>query len=101
MSRQPSPEQAEQYLNSLRLEAQTQLVQSIVNGITENCFKKCAGKSGDSLDSRETNCMSNCIDRYQETMVVINRNFILILKAFLNIFYFLLGCTTRNCISTK
>lgn len=43
-----------------------------MNRITENCFKKCTGKSGEHLEGREKQCLSNCMDRYMETMNVVS-----------------------------
>ena len=43
-----------------------------MNKINENCFKKCAGRSGDHIDLREQQCLSNCMDRYMETMNVVS-----------------------------
>jgi hypothetical protein len=34
------------------------------------CYKKCAGTSGASLDGKEQQCLSNCSDRFMETMTV-------------------------------
>jgi len=47
-------------------------MQELVNKINESCFKKCAGTSGDSLASRERECLANCMGRYLESMQVVN-----------------------------
>ena len=36
--------------------------------MTELCYKKCAGTSGPSLDSKERQCMEYCTDRFLDTM---------------------------------
>ena len=57
----------------IRAELQHQMMQDLVNRLTETCFKKCAGKSGVQLDSREQNCTAMCMDRYMDTMTVVNK----------------------------
>mmetsp|Transcript_3573 Transcript_3573/g.5560 ORF Transcript_3573/g.5560 Transcript_3573/m.5560 type:complete len:82 (+) Transcript_3573:100-345(+) len=68
----PTPQQQQEYVNKVKAEVQAQMMQELVGKITESCFKKCTGKSGDGLDSREQSCLSNCVDRYFETMNVVN-----------------------------
>eukprot|EP00549_Striatella_unipunctata_P014038 CAMPEP_0118679344 /NCGR_PEP_ID=MMETSP0800-20121206/3734_1 /TAXON_ID=210618 ORGANISM="Striatella unipunctata, Strain CCMP2910" /NCGR_SAMPLE_ID=MMETSP0800 /ASSEMBLY_ACC=CAM_ASM_000638 /LENGTH=70 /DNA_ID=CAMNT_0006575325 /DNA_START=121 /DNA_END=333 /DNA_ORIENTATION=+ len=48
-------------------EANQQIMQDMMNRMTASCFKKCAGTSGDKLDSREQSCMAMCQDRYLDT----------------------------------
>jgi import inner membrane translocase subunit TIM13 len=57
----------------MRQEVQVQMMQELMSKMTEKCFTKCAGKSGETLDSRERTCMSNCMDRYMETMTVVHQ----------------------------
>ncbi len=42
--------------------------------MTELCYKKCAGTSGDKLDSREQQCLSNCTDRFMDAMNVVTKS---------------------------
>jgi len=44
-----------------------------MNKMNEQCFKKCAGRSGNHLDTKEKNCLTNCMDRYMETMNVVSQ----------------------------
>eukprot|EP01040_Poterioochromonas_malhamensis_P007847 gene7847-8485_t len=67
-----SQQQQEQYLQNLRQQIQAQTIQEIMNKMGEKCFKICAGKKGNSLDSSETTCVVNCMDRYMDTMHVVN-----------------------------
>ena len=69
---QPSQAQQEQYLQTVRAEVQTKMVQELMSSMSEKCFSKCTGKSGEHLDSKEKNCLANCMDRYMETMNVVN-----------------------------
>ena len=36
----------------------------------------CTGKRGDGLDSSEKNCLHNCINRYMDTMAVVNKTLV-------------------------
>ena len=70
-----SPEQQEQYLQALRQQQQQVAVQEMVNKMSEKCFKLCAGNklasgssSDERLESSEATCVVNCMDRYMETM---------------------------------
>jgi len=65
-----------QYLNRVRTEIQTQMMQDLMSKITENCFKVCTGKRGEHLDSTEKTCLHNCMDRYMETMNVVNQSLV-------------------------
>eukprot|EP01036_Dinobryon_divergens_P003434 gene3434-4526_t len=70
---QPTAAQQEAYLERVRTEIQAQMMQDLMNKITESCFKKCTGKSGDEVDRREQQCLAMCSDRYMDTMGVVNQ----------------------------
>ena len=36
----------------------------MIESMTYKCFEKCAGTSGDRLDSKEQSCLANCQDRF-------------------------------------
>lgn len=36
----------------------------MIESMTLACFDKCAGTSGDRLDSKEQSCLANCQDRF-------------------------------------
>jgi import inner membrane translocase subunit TIM13 len=63
----------EEALNALRSNGQAQMIQDIMQKMSDNCFKVCAGKRGDRLDSSEMYCMNNCFDRYTEAMQVVSK----------------------------
>jgi len=63
----------EEALNALRSNGQAQMIQDIMQKMSDSCFKVCAGKRGDGLDSSEKYCMNNCFDRYTEVMQVISK----------------------------
>ncbi len=56
-------EQQAMYLQQVQAEVQQQMLQDLVSKMSETCFKKCTGRSGVTLDSREQNCMALCVDR--------------------------------------
>lgn len=62
-----TPEQRQQVMAQAQQEANGQIMREMVNKMVESCFQKCAGTSGDRLDSREQSCMAACQDRYLDT----------------------------------
>lgn len=59
-----TPEQQQQVMLQAQNEANQQIMVSMMQKMTKQCFKKCAGSSGDRLDSREQSCLAMCQDRY-------------------------------------
>lgn len=59
-----TPEQRQAIMIRAQQEANQQVMQAMLEKMVATCFKKCAGTSGDRLDSREQSCMANCQDRY-------------------------------------
>ncbi|CAM9418470.1 unnamed protein product, partial [Choristocarpus tenellus] len=58
----------------LQQELQAQAMQEMVQKMTEQCFNKCAKPNrGDRLDSSEQSCLAMCMDRYSDTMSVVNK----------------------------
>lgn len=76
MSGNLTPAQQEAYMNNVKLQIQTQMMQELMNKVSDSCFKVCAGKRGDGLDSSEKYCMSNCFDRYQDTMNIVAQSLV-------------------------
>ena len=72
-SKAPTIAQQEQYLQSVKNEVQVKMVQDLMSQMSEKCFTKCTGKSGDHLDSKEKQCLANCMDRYMETMNIVQQ----------------------------
>mmetsp|Transcript_896 Transcript_896/g.895 ORF Transcript_896/g.895 Transcript_896/m.895 type:complete len:80 (-) Transcript_896:72-311(-) len=67
----PTPEQQQQIFAQVQAEAQAQMMKELMRKMTQTCFNKCAGKTGNGLDSREQQCLSHCVDRYFETLTVV------------------------------
>ncbi|CAM9655356.1 unnamed protein product [Heterosigma akashiwo] len=72
MAQNLSAEQQQAVLAKIRQEVQAQALQELVQKMTEKCHAKCAGTDGDRLSSREQNCLAMCMDRYVDTMGVVN-----------------------------
>mmetsp|Transcript_8059 Transcript_8059/g.11563 ORF Transcript_8059/g.11563 Transcript_8059/m.11563 type:complete len:87 (-) Transcript_8059:213-473(-) len=64
---QLTPQQRQAVMQQAQQEANQQIMQQMMEKMTEACFRKCAGTSGDKLDSREQACMASCQDRYLDT----------------------------------
>ncbi|KAL7454818.1 hypothetical protein ACHAWC_006418 [Mediolabrus comicus] len=45
-------------------QANQQIMTGMIESMTYKCFEKCAGTSGDRLDSKEQSCLANCQDRF-------------------------------------
>ena len=69
---QPTPQQQDAYLAQMRQQVQVQFMQDLIHKVTDQCYKKCTTPSGSGLTSREKDCMANCMDRYMETMQIVN-----------------------------
>lgn len=64
---QLTPEQKQAVMMQAQNEGNQQIMQAMMDSMIKNCFEKCAGSSGDKLDSREQGCMAACQDRYLDT----------------------------------
>ena len=59
-----TPEQQQAVMMQAQNEANQKIMQAMMDSMIKQCFDKCAGTSGDRLDSREQGCMASCQDRY-------------------------------------
>lgn len=64
---QLTPEQRQAIMLKAQQEANQQVMSEMMKDMVGQCFDKCAGTSGDKLDSREQSCLAMCQDRYLET----------------------------------
>mmetsp|Transcript_22392 Transcript_22392/g.32108 ORF Transcript_22392/g.32108 Transcript_22392/m.32108 type:complete len:90 (+) Transcript_22392:1707-1976(+) len=64
---QLSPQQKQAVLMQAQQEANQKVMEEMMNKMVAACYDKCAGTSGDRLDSREQSCMGYCQDRHLET----------------------------------
>jgi Tim10/DDP family zinc finger len=67
-------EQAEALISQTRMQAEQANMQELLSKLTSTCYKKCAKPSrGDRLDSSEQSCTALCMDRYIDTMGLVNK----------------------------
>mmetsp|Transcript_10912 Transcript_10912/g.19591 ORF Transcript_10912/g.19591 Transcript_10912/m.19591 type:complete len:87 (+) Transcript_10912:247-507(+) len=59
-----TPEQKQAVMAQAQQQANQQIMTAMVESMTVSCFDKCAGTSGDRLDSKEQGCLANCQDRF-------------------------------------
>lgn len=52
-------------------ENQKAAVQQIIAKLTDTCWDKCMSKPGAKLSSWETDCISNCAERFLDTSLLI------------------------------
>lgn len=52
-------------------ENQKAAVQQIIAKLTETCWDKCMGKPGTKLSNWESDCLSNCAERFLDTSIFI------------------------------
>ena len=52
-------------------ENQKAAVQQIIAKLTDTCWDKCMGKPGTKLSSWETDCLTNCAERFLDTSIFI------------------------------
>ncbi|OEU10627.1 zf-Tim10_DDP-domain-containing protein [Fragilariopsis cylindrus CCMP1102] len=64
---QLTAEQRQAVLQQAQQEANQRIMQDMIQKMVKTCFTKCAGTSGDRLDSREQSCIASCQDQYLET----------------------------------
>ena len=71
---QITPEQAEAAIANLRREVEAQALQELAQALGSQCYKKCAKPTkGNRLDKSEQSCLAQCIDRYMDTMGIVNK----------------------------
>lgn len=59
----------------LMVEKQKALLNSQIHEFTDICWDKCMGKPGAKLDSSVETCLSNCVDRFIDTSLLITNRF--------------------------
>eukprot|EP00536_Pseudo-nitzschia_multiseries_P009217 jgi/Psemu1/257951/estExt_Genewise1Plus.C_2520065 len=63
---QLTPEQQQAVLMRAQQEANQRIMSDMLQRMVKTCFTKCAGTSGDRLDSSEQRCLASCQDQYLE-----------------------------------
>ncbi|KAM7454433.1 mitochondrial intermembrane space complex subunit Tim13 [Blastocystis sp. ATCC 50177/Nand II] len=68
-----TPEQLEAALQNVRNELNQGHMQEIMKSIQEKCFNLCISSPGASLSNKDKTCLSNCSDRYIDTMQEVSK----------------------------
>jgi mitochondrial import inner membrane translocase subunit TIM13 len=67
----PSAADADAAMERLRHEVNQEMMQGLVQDITDKCFEKCVPKPGVALSGGEQACLARCQDRYMNCMAVV------------------------------
>ncbi|KAH8286567.1 hypothetical protein KR054_011682 [Drosophila jambulina] len=59
----------------LMIEKQKAQVNAQIHEFNEVCWEKCIGKPSVKLDSATETCLSNCVDRFIDTSLLITQRF--------------------------
>ncbi|XP_068159955.1 mitochondrial import inner membrane translocase subunit Tim8 [Drosophila tropicalis] len=59
----------------LMIEKQKAQVHAQIHEFNEICWEKCIGKPSNKLDSATETCLSNCVDRFIDTSLLITQRF--------------------------
>lgn len=68
--------QVEQIKAQIQTELSTAYAQTLVNGLTENCFEKCIFVPGPQMTSVEKQCIDDCASKFMESWNVISGTYI-------------------------
>ncbi|KAM7349643.1 translocase of inner membrane 8 [Cochliomyia hominivorax] len=64
----------------LMIEKQKAQVNAQIHEFNEICWDKCIGKPSSKLDSATETCLSNCVDRFIDTSLLITQRFAQLLQ---------------------
>ncbi|CAB1114097.1 unnamed protein product [Ectocarpus sp. 4 AP-2014] len=74
MDGQASAEQQQAIIQQLQEQVQAKALQELMTQMTDQCFNRCAKtSSGDRINSSEQGCLAMCMDRYMDTMGLVNK----------------------------
>ncbi|KAH8287351.1 hypothetical protein KR054_006072 [Drosophila jambulina] len=59
----------------LMIEKQKQQVNAQIHQFNDICWEKCIAKPSNKLDSATEKCLSNCVDRFIDTSLLITQRF--------------------------
>lgn len=72
----------QEIMEKVKAEMAVAQVQELMQKTVKHCFKTCVGRSGSSLSSSEQRCISNCVDRYFDSMAVVSEAYLNKLKSY-------------------
>ncbi|XP_034650096.1 mitochondrial import inner membrane translocase subunit Tim8 isoform X1 [Drosophila subobscura] len=64
----------------MMIEQQKAKVHDKLHEFNEICWEKCIGKPSNKLDSATETCLTNCVDRFIDTSILITQRFAQILQ---------------------
>ncbi|XP_039962499.1 mitochondrial import inner membrane translocase subunit Tim8 [Bactrocera neohumeralis] len=64
----------------LLVEKQKAQVNAQIHEFNDICWEKCIGKPGSKLDSSTETCLSNCVDRFIDTSLLVTQRFAQLLQ---------------------
>uniref|UniRef100_A0A0K8TQU0 Mitochondrial import inner membrane translocase subunit n=1 Tax=Tabanus bromius TaxID=304241 RepID=A0A0K8TQU0_TABBR len=64
----------------LMIEKQKAQVSAQIHEFNDICWDKCVDKPGNKLDSKTETCLSNCVDRFIDTSLLITNRFAQLLQ---------------------
>eukprot|EP00903_Cladosiphon_okamuranus_P018360 g16891.t1 len=74
MDGKATAEQQQAIIQQLQEQVQAKALQELMTQMTDQCFKRCAKTSGgERLTSSEQSCLAMCMDRYMDTMALVNK----------------------------
>ena len=71
---QLTPAQKQQVFAQVKAQADAQVLQQLAETMIKKCFKTCVYTPGKELSKREQQCVAKCMDRFQDTMGVVNKS---------------------------
>lgn len=64
----------------LMIEKQKAQVNAQIHEFNDICWEKCIGKPGSKLDNSTETCLSNCVDRFIDTSLLVTQRFAQLLQ---------------------
>lgn len=64
----------------LMIEKQKAQVNAQIHEFNEICWERCIDKPGSKLDSRTETCLSNCVNRFIDTSLLVTKRFAQLLQ---------------------
>nr|CUU97752.1 hypothetical transcript [Hymenolepis microstoma] len=71
-----TPAQRTQIMEQMKAEVAIASARDLMDQLTNKCFEKCITRPGTSLDNSEQKCLSNCMDRYMDSMNFVSKVFL-------------------------
>eukprot|EP00039_Didymoeca_costata_P018732 m.334730 g.334730 ORF g.334730 m.334730 type:complete len:96 (+) comp17421_c0_seq1:776-1063(+) len=72
----PSSADVNAELGQLQQRIDAEQLQMMVQLQQQQCFKRCIPKPGDRISSYEKECISNCVDRFNESYELVTKSYV-------------------------